>query len=125
MQVFLAVFIPLALLWSVYRANQALNNLFGIRVVTSRSVFAIILATLPLLIGSILLAEGDSRHEEATEFLLTTGAIVSCLLLWRNLSCSGSAAISLGALVVQLVLVVPALPLTGLLMFGLHSLLFG
>ena len=124
MQTFLAVFIPLALLWSVYRAGQALNNLSGIRVVTGRSVFAAILAAWPLLIGFILLAEGDPQHEEATEFLLATGATVSCLLFWRNLSCSGSAAISLGALVVQLVLAVPALPLTGLLLFGFHSLLF-
>lgn len=125
MQTFLVVFIPLALLWGVYKAGQTLNRWSGARVVSVGSVFAAILATWPLLIGFILLAEGDPQHEEATEFLLATGVSVSCLLIWRNLSRSGSAAISLGALAVQLVLAIPALPLTGLLLFGFHSLVFG
>lgn len=124
METFLAVTIPLALLWGVYRMGLALNDCSGVRVVTGGSIFAAILATWPLLIGFILLAEGDPRHQEVTEFLLATGATVSSLLLWRNLSRSGRVSISVGALTVQLILAIPALPLTGLLLFGFHSLFF-
>ena len=124
METFLAVVIPLALLWGIYRIGRALNDCSGVRVVTGGSVFAAILATWPLLIGSMLLAQGDPRHQEVTEFLLATGATVSFLLLWRNLSRSGQVAISIGALTVQLLLAIPALPLTGLLLFGFHSLFF-
>jgi len=123
-ETFLAVFIPLVLLWGVYRVGRVLNHCSGVRVVTGGSVFAAILATWPLLIGFILFAEGDPRRQEVTEFLLATGVTVSFLLLWRNLSRSGHVAISIGALTVQLLLAIPALPLTGVLLFGFHSLFF-
>ena len=124
MQTFFALFIPLAILWAVYRAGQALNRHAGAQVVSGGSVFAAILASWPLLLGAALLAEGDPQHQEATEFLLATGMAVTVLLLWRNLSHSGSALVSFAALAVQLVLAIPALPLVGLVLFGLHSLFF-
>lgn len=123
-QTFLALFIPLVLLWGVYKGGQALNRHAGVQVVSGGSVFAAILVSWPLLLGVALLAEGDTQHREATEFLLATGAAVAVLLLWRNLSHSGSGLVSFAALAVQLVLAIPALPLVGLVLFGLHSLFF-
>lgn len=124
MQTFLALFIPLAFFWGVYKGGQVLNQCADVRVVSGGSVFTAILATWPLLLGAALFAEGDPQHQEATEFLLAFGAAVAALLLWRNISHSGSTLIAVAALAIQLVLAIPALPLVGLVLFGLHSLFF-
>ena len=88
------------------------------------SVFAIILASWALSLGAALLAEGDSRHQESSECSVATGTAASVLLLWRNPSHLRSAPVSFAALVVQLVLAIPALSLMGLVLLGFHSVFF-